>query len=127
MLPLNYALVNARLSGRHGEDRHAALQSLAEDSLFDEDEMRQLDAAFTEGVEARLSGYSCHCTACQNLTPAMREKEERRSAYFLRRYQQLVATGKTYEEAARIIEGEIATGAAQQEAPLVVRKSGIRP
>jgi hypothetical protein len=118
---LSYALIEARLSGRHGRDRAFTMEMLNEDGYRTADEMEELNVAFTEGEEAARSGYACHCRTCQSLTPAMREKEDRRVAYMLRRRDELEAQGVPRPEADARIEAEIGAGAALQEGAVVVR------
>lgn len=121
------ALVEARLSGRHGRDRLSTIEMLNEDGYRNADEIEQLNVAFTEGQEAARSGYACHCRGCQSLTPAMREKEGRRVAYMVRRRDELEAQGVPRAEADARIEAEIGAGAALHEGAVVVRVSKGRP
>lgn len=78
---LEYALVGARLAGRHGRGRRETLEMLVEEGFIDEAEMKQLEAAFSEGVEARRSGCPCHCISCHSFTPALGEKEVQHMRY----------------------------------------------
>lgn len=96
---------------------------LNEDGYHTADGIQQLNAAFAEGEEAARSGYACHCRDCQSLTPAMREREERRIAYMFRRREELEVQGIPRSEADAKIEAEIGAGAALQEGAVVVRVS----
>jgi hypothetical protein len=98
MISLREAIVDARLAGLHGHDRRERLDLLVEEGFFDEADVKQLDAAFTEGVAARLSGYPCHCISCHSFTPQMVENEYRRVAYSNRRWHELLAAGKPHDE-----------------------------
>lgn len=128
MILLSHALVSTRLDGRHGRDRRQTMEWLAEDGFFDEADMKLLDAAFTEGVEASSSGYPCHCPTCSSLIPAMREREHVRMAYAQRRRDELKSSGLSYEAITGKIDREIDAGAALQTVPTVVSKTrGSQP
>jgi hypothetical protein len=120
---LPHSLIEARLGGRHGLNRTDTLKWLAKRGKFNPVEFRQLNEAFTEGDEARKSGYPCQCHACASLPPSMWERESIRIAYANRRRAELKAAGTPENEIERIVEREIDGGAALQQAPAVIRKA----
>lgn len=110
--PISYeeALRVARLAGRH--DKPMMLEYALEAGDLDGDQIITARAAFRAGQEARAAGIPCLCIDCQIGTPKLLGNEEKRAAYSERRWKELQAEGKTFDEIRSIIDDEIGRGAA---------------